>query len=160
MSATAAPDHQAFLDHLAAAPFLLGEAEGRWRLVGIEWPIAYIAVSAAPRPNAPAEYLVRFECSGYPVGVTGRLWDTQRQSMPEPHFWPTGKARVPAVFRTDWNGGTCLYLPCDKVAIGGHEGWLTQLPSMCWSRAKGIVCYLEVLSELLNSNDYTGARSA
>lgn len=160
MGSVIAPDHRSLLEHLESAPFLLGVAEGRWRLVEVEWPHVVIAISAAPRPNSPAEYVMRFECSGYPVGATGRPWDVERKCPLEPRRWPGGKNRVPAAFRTDWNGGTCLYLPCDKIAIAGHDNWLTQLPSMCWSRARGIVSYLEVVSELLNSNDYTGVRSA
>lgn len=101
---------------------------------------------------------MRFECTGYPNGVTGRLWDMEANAPLPVGRWPGGKSRVPAVFRPEWKGGSCLYLPCDRVTIEGHENWRTQHPSMCWSRSRGILSYLEVVSELLNSNDYTGLR--
>ena len=73
--------------------------------------------------------------------------------------WPAGKSRVPAVFRTDWKDGTCLYLPCDRVSAQGHGDWRTQHPSLLWSPERGITLYLGELYALLNSSDYTGARN-
>lgn len=67
---------------------------------------------------------------------------------------------MPSVFRSDWQNGVALYLPCDRVAIVGHEAWRSRHPSQCWDEAKGIVRYLEVISELLNSGDYSGIRGA
>ena len=30
---------------------------------------------------------------------------------------------VPSVFRPEWKQGLCLYLPCDRMSIEGHEAW-------------------------------------
>lgn len=155
------PDHAALLKDLRGAAFLLGERDRHWRLIGLEWPCAFIAVSAAPRANAPEEFLFRFECTGYPrAAATASLWDKAASAIPPVTRWPNGKIRVPSVFRPEWNNGTCLYLPCDRVSIAGHDAWHTRHPSQCWSENIGIVRYLEVLSELLNSSDYSGVRGA
>ncbi|HWQ38347.1 MAG TPA: hypothetical protein VNM24_07000 [Burkholderiales bacterium] len=160
MSEAQRPDYRTLLEHLGAAPFVLGGRDGRWRLLRVAWPFADIAIAAALREGSPSEYAMRFECTGYPSGVTGRLWDMEEDAPLRVARWPGGKSRVPAVFRADWKGGSCLYLPCDRVTIEGHENWRTQHRSMCWSRSRGIVSYLEVVSELLTSKDYTGVRGA
>jgi hypothetical protein len=156
-----AADELAIQADLDGATFVLGVCDKRWRLAApIDWPYLYIAVSAAERRKAPNEYVFRFNCAGYPKGVTGSLWDLSRKTLPEITAWPAGRIRVPSVFRPDWKSGTALYLPCDCVSIQGHEAWHSKHPSQCWSEKIGIVRYLEVLSELLNSSDYSGLRSA
>lgn len=155
------PDHHALLTHLEDAEFQLGVRDGHWRLLAIQWPHAYIAVSAAARTNAPDEYVFRFECTGYPrVAATACLWDMAANVLLPLPRWPAGRLRVPSVFRPDWKDGTCLYLPCDRLSIEGHDAWHRKHPSMCWSEDLGIVRYLHVLGGLLNSSDYTGVRSA
>ena len=53
--------------------------------------------------------------------------------------WPKGAGgRVTSVFRTNWKGGTALYLPCDRVSIQGHDNWRTEMPSKIWRPADGI----------------------
>jgi len=144
---------------LEAPAFRCGEIEERWRLITTVWPHATIAVTAAPRPNAPTEYEFRFECSGYrQTPATGQPWDTGT-NMPLPaDRWPTGRAIVPSIFRPEWKNGTCIYLPCDRLSIEGHPNWLSDHPAQLWDTTRGIVCYLEQLHELLTSNDYTGTR--
>jgi hypothetical protein len=115
-------DERALRKDLNGARFLLGMRDGRWReAASVDWPYAYIAVSAAQRDNAPLEYTFRFECSGYPKGITASLWDIDVKALPPTTRWPTGRSRLPLAFRPDWKGGTCLYLPCDRVSIEGHE---------------------------------------
>ncbi len=155
------PDERALRADLAAGPFHLGEWLGRWRLGKIDWPFAQIAVVAAERPGSPPEWWFRFDCAGYPQQApTARPWDAETDRPLAFPRWPGGKARVPAVFRTDWMDGTALYLPCDRVASAGHEAWRTQHASLIWAPARGIVLYLNELHALLNSSDYTGVRSA
>jgi hypothetical protein len=158
---TETPDERAFQADVQSASFLLGVRDQRWRLAApVEWPLVYIAVAAAERAKAPKEYVFRFNCAGYPRGVTASLWDLARKALPAITEWPSGRSRVPSVFRPDWKSGTALYVPCDSVSIQGHDAWHTKHPSQCWSEKIGIVRYLEVLSELLNSSDYSGLRCA
>lgn len=142
---------------LAASEFRCGEIEGRWRHIATPWPHVVIAVSAAPRPSAPTEYGFRFECTGYrQVPTTCQPWDLVANAPLGLKYWPTGRSIVPSVFRTNWKDGTCLYLPCDRMAIEGHGNWLHEHPGRVWNPSRGIICYLEQLHDLLTSNDYTG----
>lgn len=158
----AVPPDQQLLEHdLAAVEFRCGEIEGRWRLIQTAWPHAIIAVAAAERAGAPAEFGFRFECTGYrQTPVTAQPWDVDGSCPLPPQRWPTGRSILPSVFRPDWKGGSCLYLPCDRISIEGHDQWRHEHPSRLWQPARGIICYLEQLYDLLNQSDYTGARSA
>ncbi len=145
------PDEIALRAELAKAPFRLGVAEGRWRLLSIAWPIVLIGVFAIDG----AEFAIRFEANGYPGGITGRLWDAGTNGIPAPERWPANNGgRVAAVFRRDWKQGSALYLPCDREAIVGHDPWRTAHPEQLWSPAKGITHYLELVHELLHCGDY------
>lgn len=153
------PDRALLERDLLAPEFRCAEIEGRWRHVETSWPHVVIAVSAAPRTNAPAEYGFRFECSGYrQVAVTGGPWDLVACAPLPPQRWPSGRSILPSIFRPEWKNGECLYLPCDRRSIEGHGNWATVHPARLWDRERGILCYLEQLHDLLNSSDYTGVR--
>ncbi len=154
------PDEQVFRMHIERGPFQSGVARQRWRLLSIDWPYVLIGISAAAREDAPSEYTFRFECSNYPQAApTAQLWDTDRTAPLEHRRWPTGRSRVPLAFNPKWKNGQCLYLPCDRLSMEGHEPWRSQHPSMIWSPANDITLYLRIVYDLLNSNDYTGTLS-
>jgi hypothetical protein len=147
-----APDERSFRADVAKAAFRLGQAEGRWRLMEVSWPFVFIGV----RAKDGREFVLRFNCSGYPQALpTAGPWDPERNAILAFDRWPTGRGgRLSAVFRTDWKFGSALYLPCDRESIAGHENWRTEMPSKIWRPAGGIVQYLEIVYELLNSRDY------
>lgn len=154
-------DERVFRAHLQAGPFQSGVDRGRWRLLSIDWPYAVIAVAAAPRQDAPEEYALRFHLAGYPQAApTAGPWDSEANGPLPAARWPQGRSRVPFAFRPGWQGGTALYLPCDRVSIQGHDAWRTQHPHMVWRPTGDITQYLEIVHELLTSNDYTGTRGA
>lgn len=146
------PDEKAFRADLAKPAFRLGQVESRWRLFEISWPYAIVAVAARDH----REFQLRFDCAGFPVQApTARLWDYKRNTPLAPEFWPrSGGGRLGTVFRLDWKEGTALYLPCDRVAMVGHDDWRNQLPSKLWRPEAGLIQYLELVHELLNSRDY------
>lgn len=152
------PDENAFRADVSRAEFRLGEVEGRWRLITIAWPHAIIAVTAADG----REVVLRFQCSGFPATLpTAGPWDVERNAPLAHDRWPKSKGgRLGSVFNPGWKQGTALYLPCDREAIEGHDGWRTQMPSKIWRPADGIVQYLELVHELLNSRDYVRASAA
>ena len=157
MNTVKPPDQSLLESDLAASEFRCGEIEGRWRHIITTWPHVVIAVSAALRTNAPPEYGFRFECTGYRQSPpTARPWDLTSNAPLARSSWPTGRSIVPSVFRPQWKDGTCLYLPCDRLAIEGHGNWQHEYPTRLWNPSRGIVCYLEQLHDLLNSIDYTG----
>lgn len=146
------PDQRAFAADVKKAAFRLGEAERRWRLISIEWPFAFIGLVA----KDDREYVLRFNCSGYPqTAPTGGPWNMKSNEVLEFELWPQGRGgRVSAVFRTDWKNGSALYLPCDRESLVGHENWRNEMPSKIWRPKDGIVQYLELVHELLQSRDY------
>jgi hypothetical protein len=155
------PDRLLLEADLAAPEFRCGQIEGKWRHVATAWPLVTIAVSAAQRANAPTAYGFRFECSGYrQTPPTAQPWDIEHNKPREPTRWPAGRLLVPAVFRPDWKGGQCLYLPCDRMSIEGHGDWAHKHPNRLWQPQRGIICYLEQIHDLLNQDDYTGVRGA
>jgi hypothetical protein len=157
-AASQTPDERAFRQHLAGGAFLRGAARGRWRLETVDWPHAVIAVSAAERPGSQSEYGFRFELTNYPqIPPTAQPWDLEQDRPLEPGRWPTGRSRVAGAFNPSWNP-QALYIPCDRLAIRGHDGWLAQHPSMIWRPSGDITQYLYIVHELLTSGDYTGAR--
>jgi hypothetical protein len=161
MNAVTPPDQLLLEGDLAAPEFQCGEIECRWRHIATTWPHVVIAVSAGARANAPIEYGFRFECTGYRHSpATAQPWDLASKAALAPNRWPKGRSIVPSVFRPQWKGGTCLYLPCDRLAIEGHVNWHHEHPGRIWNPSRGILCYLEQLHDLLNSNDYTGAGGA
>jgi hypothetical protein len=147
-----APDERAFRADAAKAAFRLGEREGRWCLAAITWPYALIGVTA----RDGREFILRFNLEGYPQSPpTAGPWDVERNAILAFDRWPRSNGgRVASVFRTDWKGASALYLPCDRESIRGHDNWRTEMPSKIWDPAKGIVHYLELVHELLNSADY------
>lgn len=154
-------DEQVFRAHLSDGPFQSGVELNKWQLISIEWPYVVISVSTKPHPEWPKAYGFRFECTNYPdSGVTARPWDLERNAPLEPNQWPGGRNRVPCVFRPDWQGGQCLYIPCDRISINGHTDWPAKHPHLIWKATSDITLYLEAIHELLNSSDYTGPRSA
>jgi hypothetical protein len=153
------PDARAFLADLERAPFRLGVAEGRWTLVSTEASVALISVTAKDERS----YTLRFDITGYPqMPPTARLWDIKANAPLTIAKWPRSLrgGRLGAVFRHDWKAGTALYLPCDREAIAGHDGWRTEMPSKIWRPEVGIVHYLELVHELFHCPDYAAPLAA
>lgn len=151
MSNPTPPDHLLLQQDLAAPDFRCGQVEGRWRHVATDWPHVIIAVSAKKQDQLPSEIGFRFECSGYrQTPVTAQPWDLENNTPLPAALWPSGNSIVDSIFRPDWKEGKCLYLPCDRMAIEGHDKWRNLYPNRLWQTARGIICYLEQLHDLLN----------
>lgn len=129
--------------------FRAGEARGRWKLLEIQWPLAFVEVIA----RDGRRFVLRFECTGYPeTAPTATLWDRATQSQLPPHKWPRG-GRVSQAFNPGWKGGSALYLPCDRESIPGHANWIAEHPWLIWNPVKGLLMYIEVVSEILQSGE-------
>lgn len=146
------PDQRAFEADAEKAAFRLGEAEARWRLIEVVWPWVFVGVTA----KDGYEYTFRFNCAGYPqISPTGGPWDLALNQILAFGKWPQGRGgRVSAVFRTDWKGGSALYLPCDRQSFVGHENWRNEMPAKLWRPDVGLVHYLEIVHALLHCSDY------
>ena len=147
------PDERALRDDLAKPAFVLGQLDGKWRLKEVCWPFIYVYVFASDG----SDWLLRLNCVGYPqTPPTGGPWEIESDAVLPFDQWPKGKGgRLSAVFRPDWKGGTALYLPCDRLSIVGHDNWRTETPSKIWRPKHGVSQYLELVHDLLHSQDYT-----
>ncbi|WP_290886806.1 hypothetical protein [Arenimonas sp.] len=146
-------DQQAFEADVESGAFLNGSLTGRWEVQSVQWPHAFIWV----RAGNGNRLLLRFELTNYPrQAPTAEPWDIETNAPLAPVRWPRGDARVTAAFNPNWNAHA-LYIPCDRVAIQGHEAWRHQHPSMLWDPAAGIHRYVRVVSDLLGSPDYACA---
>lgn len=161
MNAPLPPDRVLFELDLTAPAFRCGEIEGRWRLLETAWPYAVFAVAAPPRPGAHEMFEFRFNCAGYrATAATAQPWDHASNRPLPAAKWPTGPSIVSSVFRPEWKNGQCLYIPCDRLSIEGHDEWRTKYPSRLWEPDRGIICYLEQIHGLLFDSDYSGIRGA
>lgn len=157
MESTVIPAEAALRADLGKGRFVSGERAGRWRLVRIAWPHVVVTVTAADG----VAYGLRFECSDYPrTPVTAQPWDVEADAPLAAGLWPRGVARIPLAFNPDWRGGSCLYLPCDRFSIEGHENWRSEHPALLWEPARGLCKYLGIVHQMLNSADYGGRRAA
>ena len=135
--------------HLRGGAFQIGETKRRWRCVKLVSPIVFIQVWAGDG----CSFTLRFDCTGYPEQPpTATLWDTVNDRQLAAELWPKG-GRVSQVFNPAWKSGTALYLPCDRQSIEGHGNWFSEFPWLIWNPAKGIVQYVQAVSEVLQSNE-------
>jgi hypothetical protein len=152
------PDERTLRAHLDGPRYQAGMEAGHWRLLGLTWPHATFAVSAAPRSNSPAEFVLRLDVAGYPhLGPTGSLWDTETETWLAADRRPKGD-RAAHVFRTDgWTGGAAgMYAPWDRVALGSHSDWAQKHPHEAWTATRDITFVLRNVHNILNASDYLG----
>ena len=151
-----APDERTFREHLEAVPYRVGVEDGRWALIRVAWPYAWFAIRAPHRTGAPDAYVLRFELSNYPTQApTGMPWDLAGCCRQDVADRPKG-GRLDKAFRTDWMNGDALYLPCDRVAQSGHDGWKVPGSPWWWDDTREISLYLHLVSEMLMSDEYAG----
>lgn len=142
------PDERAFREHLNLGRFLAGVDAAMWRLVSLDWPNAMIAVAAA---GGVSEVGLRFTLDGYPHMLpTAAPWDLDQDRPLDPSRWPQGR-RASKIFNPGWNAGA-LYFPMDRMALLGHEAWLTQFPGAAWDPRGGITQYLLLIYTVLNED--------
>ena len=153
---TMTPDEAMLRRHLEVGAYLSSALAGRWGVTQVAWPY----VIAWVRARDGVRLGLRLECSDYPqAATTGQPWDIAA-NQPLPHArWPKGHARIPMAFNPNWNA-SALYLPCDRTALAGHENWRNEHPCLLWNPDEGLVCYLRVVFDLLNSGDYIDAMPA
>ena len=143
------PERLALDAHLAGGRFRSGAARGRWRLIELEWPHAYVEVI----DRDGRSICIRFDCTGYPERPPqGTPWDRSTKQQLLAQLWPRG-GRVSQVFNPGWKGGIALYIPCDREAIVGHENWYAELPHLIWKPSRGLIQYVEAIYEVLHSHE-------
>ena len=102
---------QALEAHLASGRFKAGVARGRWQLVAVSWPYAFVKVF----DRHGRGICVRFDCTGYPGRPPqGTPWDYETQQQLPAHLWPRG-GRVSQVFNPGWQCGAALYVLLEQA---------------------------------------------
>lgn len=144
-------------DDLEQGAFMAGFDRGYWKLLDLRFPDSTISVAAAPRPDGPADFTLRFDFAGYPEAPTARLWDLATDTPLSVDRWPAGGPRLMAAFNPGWKTDA-LYIPVDRVALQGHEAWLTRYARHIWDPAGDLTQYLRLVHGMLNDSAYTGCR--
>jgi hypothetical protein len=157
VSVAQSPDRLSFEHDLTNESFVVGEKLGQWHVVDLCWPNCSIAVSAACRDNAPKEFLLYFDLTGYPSSApTSTPWDAETNTPLAIGKRPAGR-RANAIFRRDgWNKGIGLYAPYDRLAMNGHDNWQSEFPYLWWKPEYDITFYLQQVYDVLHDEDYTG----
>jgi hypothetical protein len=153
-----APDERAVHAHLDSGAFLAGVAAGRWSVLEVAWPHVTIMISAAPREGAPPGYAIRFELTGYPTTApTGCIWDIERNEPLAAGLRPKGD-EVGILFRVDgWAAApNAMYAPWDRLALPGHDHWLTDAPHLAWHPGRTLTFILNELHRILHADAYLG----
>ena len=146
---------EALTADLDNARFRGGEQSGRWRLVDVKQDTVLIAVQARPVPGSPTWFDFRLTVDSYPmIAPAGCLWDPRRMSPLDPQLWPRG-SDASRVFNSQWNPSS-IYLPCDRVAQQGHDGWRAQDPGQWWTPNSELADYCSALWKVLNGSGYAG----
>lgn len=149
-------DEWAFRCHAERPDFLVGVAKMQWRLVQLDWPRAIIAITA----RDGREWGFGFLLDGYPASLpNARPWNLATNAPLAGPDWPKGTGRVAAAFNAAWNQAA-LYLPCDRLALPGHDQWRLEHPDKLWQPQRGIIHYLEIIHDLLASHQYLPAVSS
>jgi hypothetical protein len=145
---------------LSGGRFRAGVARGQWSLAtpapSLTWPYVDTWITAAPRPNSPDRWLVRWDVDNYGSQAnTGALWDPGTGAFLVPEKWPKGRpgSTVAAVFKTSgWAApGRGLYHHYDRLAIPGHP-WTKDV----WTPHVTLTDFITLVYRWLNCGDYLG----
>lgn len=159
------PDESLFKTHLEGASFQAGADEGKWGLHGeskdIKWPIAFLWVQSDKTLMPVGRIFLRFNPEGYSAQApTSCPWNVEKDARLEDALWPKLSGKFAKVFRLDWQGGTALYAPCDRVAMVGHEQqWKQHYPFWWWQPHFTFVKYLEFVHRCLNPNRHANGQA-
>ena len=149
---------------LQRADFLIGVDKGHWSLAQpvreSDWPRVFTWVRAAPRPNGPEQWLVRWDVAGYnEQSPTGAFWDAAAALLPGA-LWPKAMADSVAakVFRIDgWKlSGQAFYHPYDRLARQDHRQWPEQHARYVWTNANVLTDFIVLVHRWLNCEAYLG----
>jgi len=135
------------LKDLESGKMKSGESKNRWTIDKYDCPYVFISI----RASNDKYYTLYFNCTDYPnAAPTSTLWDLDNNQLLPHQSWPKG-GRVSKVFNPGWNGGKAIYIPCDRMAINGHENWRNDYPWLIWNPEKGIHQYVSAIYEVLQS---------
>lgn len=150
MTDTVDPARAAIEEDLQSVPFLDGVEKRYWRVVRLDFPILFVAVTAGDG----RELGMRLDVSGYPTGApAGKPWDIGTNEPLGLSALPNGSG-AQTVFRSEWSriNGWTPYMATERLLIqGDHQQWGSQHPERAWNPNRTITFYLTELHKELRS---------
>ncbi|MBS1682165.1 MAG: hypothetical protein JST48_10660 [Bacteroidetes bacterium] len=162
------PDQLLFEDHLRLPEFTQGEILGYWGIVNEKeereaiWPLSFFWISVPPRGTKQiTKYYLRLELTNYNVlAPAGCFWDIEKNVRLDNSLWPRVTGPFARGFRIDWQNAHELYAPWDKGGLQAHPEWATTSSAVAWKSGNSkIHNYLEIMYEILNSENYHGTNA-
>ena len=147
------PDEKIFSDHLGNVDFQLGLENYDWGIDEIErdWPNKIIWIKSHIKINGTEKIYLFFNLENYPEQApTSYPWDILKDTKLIASEWPKGNPSINSAFNAGWKSGSALYIPCDRIAMQGHENWKQNHPDIWWTSDKTITHYLKTVFRLLN----------
>lgn len=139
-----------FHDHLISPEYQSGEIEGRWGSVVNEnrpdWPIFIFWITS----STGEVFNFKFDFTDYPNSApTAVPWDLEKNSVLASEKRPKATKRAVQAFKV-W-GKECNYLPCDRLAVEGHQNWAQEHSVLIWDNQKDtFLKYLNEVYQILN----------
>lgn len=164
------PDQLRFEEHLKLPEYRRGEIQGFWGRefitdqnseLGPKWPLSLFWISVPPKgKNKIERYYLRMDLSNYNVVAPAScFWDLGKNARLENRLWPKITGPFAQAFRIDWQNPYELYAPWDRGGINAHQNWVQDNMAVSWKAGQSTISrYLEIMHEILNSENYHGTK--
>jgi len=147
------PDEAALRRHLADPMYQAGERSGRYRLVHLNFPLAFFIVAAPLHADGPSGFLFRIDCTNYPIEApSAQPWHGTAWRALSGSERPRSSQGGLLIAFSEW--GPCLYHPMDRL---GRPHWPDQHSDLVWKDSLEITDFLEMIHGLLHDPKYAGA---
>jgi len=139
--------------HINSVRFQTGVEEGRWKIVGYEFPWLDVQATAHdPYGGQTASFEFRSLCDNFPaLGPFVQRWDSARKIRPEP---PKSSPGVEDALKTWTRDGSTtneyggIYRAWQRYAAL-HNSWATKRPDEAWRRDRHLTFIMEHLYALV-----------
>lgn len=147
------PDESALRRHLTEPLYQARERAGRYRLMHLEFPLAYFIVAAPAHVDGPPGFLFRIDCTNYQIEApSAQPWHGSARRALTGSERPRSSQGGLLIAFSEW--GPCLYHPMDRL---GRPHWPDQHSDLVWNDSLEITDFLEMIHGLLNDPKYAGA---
>jgi hypothetical protein len=150
-------DHATLVRHLQKTSFLAGVEEGRWQVLGFNFP--YLEVRIWSRSITGSNHTMDFqlECLGFPAaGPFIQHWDFERRVRPPP---PDNRIAAPSVIDAlkEWGEQPRrydgIYRPWQRGAAV-HNDWARKRPDLAWHPKRELTFIMEQLYGLVSEQAF------
>jgi hypothetical protein len=148
----APPARRTLEAHLDSVRFLAGVESGRWELLRLVWPYAFVRVTGRdPEVGSGFTHDFRLECTGFPdPGPLVERWsyseDATFGSRPPAPPGPGSPGFLDAM--KDWGPGSGIYRAWSRDSAT-HNNWAQSRPCEAWNPKRDLVFIMENLYALV-----------